>query len=157
MIRALIALLTPVPQDPKRFSGAVKYAPNFHGELAGIKKSQNVNDRVKIDADGHVEFFDNDPFSGIDIPGNLTNQDVNGLRGKNLDPSNPKYAKAKAYFAQKPMCDKGDLAAASGIGEGTAKDVIAVFRKNAGINIPSPTDYTTPKSGGNAGEGEDEQ
>jgi len=124
-------------QDPKRFAGAVAYAPNFHGELAGARKDSTVYDRVRVDTGGHVTFTDQSAFSGIDIPSHLTQADIIWLRKKKLSPENPAYEKAKAYFAQNPTCDKRDLAQASGIGEETAKDVIAGFRYN--ILNPSPT------------------
>lgn len=128
---ALISnLLNPPAQDPKRFANAVPYVPNFKGELVGMKRKGTVNDRVQVEEDGTVTFFDQTGFSGMNITGNLTKRDTEGLKKKNLDPTNPAYQKAKTYFAAHPSCDKKDLANAAGIGVETAKDVIAIFRKN---------------------------
>ena len=122
-------ILNPPPSDPKKFAGAVKYPPNFHGELIGDKRKGSVNDRVKIDEQGHVSFTDKDPFAGIDIPSALTQSDINWLRAKRLDPTNIAYQKAKAYYAKNPTCGKNELAQAADIGVETAKDVLAGFRK----------------------------
>lgn len=125
------SIFSPPAPDPRRFANAIEYVPNFHGELIGRKKGSNVNDRVRVDEAGHVEFMDGaDAYAGLEITSSLTERDIHGLRGKNLDPNNPNYAKAKVYFAKYPACSKEDLAKASGVGDGTAKDVLAVFRKN---------------------------
>lgn len=123
--------------DPKRFSNAVQYVPNFHGELIGVKSKGGIWDKVQIDEIGNVTFLDQSAFSGIEIPSTLTPKDLAWLKKKNLDVTNPAYQKAKAYFSEHPACDKHDLAAAAKIGTETAKDVIAGFKKN--VLRPSPT------------------
>lgn len=130
------ALLAPQQPDPKRFANAIPYVANFHGELVGAKNKGNIGDKVQIQKDGTVTFFDQSAFSGIDIPPTLTPKDLAWLKKKNLDVTNPAYQKAKAYFSQHPACDKHDLASAAKIGTETAKDVIAGFKKN--IEAPTP-------------------
>ncbi len=122
-------ILNPPERDPMRFANAVAYVPNFHGELIGDKRKSNVNDRVKIDDQGHVSFTDKDPFAGIEIQSTLTDSDIKWLRFKRLDPTNIVYQKAKAHFAKNPTCGKDELAQVSGMGVETAKDVLAGFRK----------------------------
>jgi len=135
---AIASVAAPKPPDPLRFTEAIAYPPNFHGELVGSKRKSNVNDRVRINFDdGTVEFVDKDPFAGVNIPSELTPADIAWLKKKGLDPGNIAYHKAKVFFAGRPTCDKVELAAASGIGIETAKDVISGFRHN--IHTPSPT------------------
>jgi hypothetical protein len=117
-------------QDPKRFANAFEYAPGFHGELEGAKDPKSIYEKVLIDNNRNVIFTDKDPFAGIEISASLSEKDIMWLRKKNLDPTNPAYSKAKAYWAKNPACDKKDLAEAANIGKETAKDVISGFRKN---------------------------
>lgn len=134
--------LNPPKPDPKRFESAIPYVPNFHGELEGLKRRGSAADRVRVSDGGNVEFLDNDAFAGIEIPAHLTADDVLELRKKRLDPQNPAYAKAKAYFSKNPACSKEQMAAESGMGIETAKDVVAGFRRNILKHNPSPTTET---------------
>jgi hypothetical protein len=121
------------PPDPARFAAYAPKIENWHGELEGSrKKRRTLNERVVLvnEVTHEFEFPDVSPYEGVEIPGYLTSQDVEWLKGKNLDPKNPNYTKAKQFFAKNPGCSKGEMAKASGIAEETAKDVVAGFRKN---------------------------
>lgn len=122
------------PPDPKRFAGLSTPPQNWNGELVGKKgKKSGV-----IDMGGGVyEFASANAYESIDIEPTLTAADRKGLRDKNLNPDNPNYTTAKAYFAKNPGCSKKDMANASGIGPETAKDVIAVFNRNI-FSSPTP-------------------
>lgn len=156
LLRAISEVFNPPPPDKKRFANAVEYPANFHGELVGAKKGSTVYDRVRIGEGGQVTFSDQSAFSNIEIPSHLTDADVLWLKKKKLDASNPAYARAKSFFASNPTTDKKELAKASGIGEETAKDVIAGFRYNV-FNNPSPTAKSGRFYGGEAGEGKGER
>jgi hypothetical protein len=121
------------PPDPLRFAAQAVHIPNWHGELEGSKsKRRTLNERVVLinEDTQQFEFPETSPYEGMDIPGHLTEKDVSWLKGKNLDPKNGNYLKAKQYFAKNPGCSKQEMAKASGIAPETAKDVVSGFRKN---------------------------
>jgi len=146
LFSAIRNAINPPKADPLRFAGTVQYIAGWNGELEGIKGRSNVNDRVRIDDGGIVEFLDGaNPYSGVEIPKYLTSRDKVEIRKKNLNPDNPKYQDAKAYFALHPSCQKEDMAAACNIGDGTAKDLIPSFKRAIS---PSPTTESTRFSWG---------
>lgn len=132
LFQAIAEVLNPPPPDPKRFCSVVPHIPNFKGELIGVKAPKNAKDRVQIYDDGTVTFFDNSGFSGMNITGELTESNREGLKARGYQPNNPAYQKAKAFFAINPSCNKRDLAAHCGLSPDTCKDVLAVF--NSTIN-----------------------
>lgn len=140
ILTAISQLISPPQRDPKRFAAVSEYIPNWNGENVGMRSKGTVNDRVHIDdTTRQVEFTDGaNPYSGIDIPAHLTDKDVEWIRGKKLDPNNPKYTKAKAFFSLRPWCNKEEMAEASGIAAETAKDLIPGFKR--AISHHSPTD-----------------
>ena len=122
------------PPDPKRFANHSTPVANWSGELVGSKiKGPTMFEVIP----NHFEFSDANPYGGISIPNYLTESDKEGLRRKNLNPENLNYTTAKQYFAKHPTCDDATISAASGVGLGTAKDVLAAFRRT--LSIPSPT------------------
>lgn len=123
------AALFPPPPDPKRF--APKSPPfNWHGDQVRVSAPKSgpvlVNPVTQT-----FEFGRTLP----EIAEYLTDLDRAGLRKRNLNPDNPAYAAAKAYFSKMPFCGPEDLATNSagidheGISAGTAKDVLAAFRE----------------------------
>ena len=127
------AILNPPPPDPKRF--AVASAPfNWNGEA--VTKGGKTTGAILVNQQTNTYEFGH---LSVDIDPNLTDLDRKGLQNRKLDPTNPAYAKAKAYFAKMPFCSKEDLAANSGgilpdgtpfegIKPNTAKDVLGAFR-----------------------------
>lgn len=115
--------------DPKRFAHLSTPAPNWHGELVGVKRKETgpvlVNKETVTFEFGRTD---------VHIEPHLTALDIQELKNRRLDPTNPAYAKAKAYFSKMPFCTKEDLAANSGgldfegIKPNTAKDVLGAFR-----------------------------
>lgn len=115
--------------DPLRFAHMSTPAPNWNGELVGVRKQASgpvlVNKETVTFEFGRTDVHI-DPF--------LTALDIQELRKRKLDPDNPAYATAKSYFAKMPFCNKEDLAANSGgptheaIKPNTAKDALGAFR-----------------------------
>ncbi len=133
LFAAIKTLISPPPPDPKRF--AVASAPfNWNGEA--VTKGEKKTGAILVNQQTNTYEFGR---LSVDIDPRLTDLDIKGLRDRNLDPTNPAYAKAKEYFSKMPFCSKEDLAANSGgilpdgtpfegIKPNTAKDVLGAFR-----------------------------
>lgn len=115
--------------DPMRFAELSQPAPNWFGELE--RKADKSTGAILVNKDTNTYEFGR---TRVEIPEHLTPLDIQGLQNRKLDPTNPAYAAAKAYFAKMPFCTKEDLAANSsgpdfeGIKPNTAKDVLGAFR-----------------------------
>ena len=117
------------PLDPMRFAEYSAPPPNWFGELE--RKIDRSTGAILVNADTNTYEFGR---TKVEIPEHLTALDIQGLKNRGLDPTNPAYAACKAYFAKMPFCTKDDLAANSGgpdfegIKANTAKDVLGAFR-----------------------------
>jgi hypothetical protein len=115
--------------DPMRFASLSVPPPNWFGELE--RKVDKSTGAILVNKDTNTYEFGR---TRVEIPEHLTDLDIKGLQNRKLDPTNPAYAKAKAYFSKMPFCTKEDLAANSsgpdheGIKPNTAKDVLGAFR-----------------------------
>lgn len=117
------------PPDPMRFAEHSTPPPNWFGELE--RKKDKSTGAILVNADTNTYEFGR---TKVEIPEHLTSLDIQGLKNRGLDPTNPAYAACKAYFSKMPFCTKDDLAANSsgpdfeGIKANTAKDVLGAFR-----------------------------
>jgi len=117
------------PADPMRFAVHSQPPPNWFGELE--RKADRTTGAILVNEQTNTYEFGR---TKVEIPEHLTSLDIQGLKNRGLDPSNPAYAACKAYFSKMPFCTKDDLAANSGgadfegIKPNTAKDVLGAFR-----------------------------
>lgn len=121
------------PPPPDRFAHLSVPAPNWNGELVGVKQ-KSTSGPVLVNEETNTFEFDR-TISGV--PAYLTELDRQGLRSRGLNPDGPfkpAYEAAKAYFAKQTGCSKVELAANSktsdhdGFTAETAKHVRDAFK-----------------------------